>query len=86
MSKRVKIGDIIEIETKRGFAYAQYVMKVPEWGALLRVLAGFYPRACCSEAAHVFQRAVSPAFQPANRQIRESFEIPGRKRSPSDAR
>ncbi|MCK4761257.1 MAG: hypothetical protein KAW12_03595 [Candidatus Aminicenantes bacterium] len=35
--KRVKIGDIIEVETKIGFAYAQYTHKHKMYGALIRV-------------------------------------------------
>jgi hypothetical protein len=42
MGKRVKEGDIIEIPTAKGLAYAQYALKNREWGALLRVLPGFH--------------------------------------------
>ena len=42
MAKRVKIGDVIEIPTSRGLAYAQYSHRKPKWGALLRVFPGFY--------------------------------------------
>jgi hypothetical protein len=37
MAKRIKIGDIIEIETSIGFAYAQYTHKHNKYGALIRV-------------------------------------------------
>jgi hypothetical protein len=37
-----KIGDIVEIATKRGFAYAQFTHKHKMYGALLRLLPGFY--------------------------------------------
>lgn len=42
---RAKIGDIIEISTKEGFAYAQYTHnhnEAPKYGQLLRVLEGVY--------------------------------------------
>ena len=42
---RPQIGDLIEIETPRGYAYAQYVYKQreqPPMGSLIRVLPGFY--------------------------------------------
>lgn len=39
---RPKIGDIIEIATPRGLAYAQFTHKHPTYGALLRVFPGFY--------------------------------------------
>lgn len=43
--KRPKIGDVIEIETPKGLAYAQYIHKhdkPPKYGALMRVLPGLY--------------------------------------------
>ena len=42
MGKRVKVGDVIEIPTERGFAYAQYVLRKEQWGALLRILPRFF--------------------------------------------
>lgn len=39
---RVKIGDIVEITTNEGFAYAQYTHKHQLYGALLRVFEGIY--------------------------------------------
>jgi hypothetical protein len=35
--KRLKIGDIVEIKTKKGLSYAQYTQKDPLYGALIRV-------------------------------------------------
>ena len=43
--KRPKLGDVIEIKTPKGFAYAQYTYKhdaPPKYGALLRIFHGFY--------------------------------------------
>jgi hypothetical protein len=37
-----KIGDLIEIPTNRGLAYAQETHRHAQWGSLLRVLAGFH--------------------------------------------
>ena len=34
---RLKIGDIVEIETSKGNVYAQYTHKHKQYGALLRV-------------------------------------------------
>jgi hypothetical protein len=36
-----RIGDVIEIDTARGRAYAQYTHEHPQYGSLLRVLPGF---------------------------------------------
>jgi hypothetical protein len=39
-SVKAQIGDIIEIPTSNGVAYAQYIRRVPERGALLAVMDG----------------------------------------------
>jgi hypothetical protein len=41
--KRLKLGDIIEIPTRKGLAFAQYTHHHPQFGWLIRVLPGFYP-------------------------------------------
>lgn len=41
--KNPKIGDIIEIRSKRGLAYAQYTHHHHEWNAVLRVFDGVFP-------------------------------------------
>ena len=43
--KRPRFGDVIEISTRRGLAYAQYThrhIEPPRYGALIRVLPGLY--------------------------------------------
>ncbi len=42
MAKRVKFGDIIQILTSEGVAYAQYTHKHEEYGYLLAIFEGFY--------------------------------------------
>ncbi|MEJ2528408.1 MAG: hypothetical protein P8Y49_10155 [Sulfurovaceae bacterium] len=42
MAKRVKFGDVIEIVTSKGYAYAQYTHKDSMMGALLRIFKGIY--------------------------------------------
>ena len=39
---RLMIGDIVEIKTLKGNAYAQYTHKHSQYGSLLRVFKGFY--------------------------------------------
>jgi hypothetical protein len=39
---KLKIGDIVEIPTSKGFSYAQYSHKHKQYGALLRVFWGSY--------------------------------------------
>lgn len=38
----VKIGDVVEICTANGLAYAKYVQKHKQYGALIKVFRGFY--------------------------------------------
>lgn len=40
--KRPKLGDIVEISTTKGLAYAQVTHKHPMYGVLLRVMAGLH--------------------------------------------
>ncbi len=42
MAKKIRIGDVVEIPTARGLAYAQFSHQNGEYGALLRVLPGFH--------------------------------------------
>ncbi|TBU89202.1 hypothetical protein [Phytopseudomonas dryadis] len=42
MAKKVKLGDVLQILTSQGVAYAQVTHKHPEFGYLIRVLSGFY--------------------------------------------
>ncbi|PYS20608.1 MAG: hypothetical protein DMF72_20345 [Acidobacteria bacterium] len=42
MGRRIQVGDIVEIPTNRGFAYAQFVLKKDRWGALIRILPGLF--------------------------------------------
>lgn len=39
---RLRVGDILELPIQTGFAYLQYVMKVPRFGVLVRVLRGTF--------------------------------------------
>lgn len=40
--RRAKIGDVAELPTARGLAYAQYTHEHPMFGSVLRVLEGFH--------------------------------------------
>lgn len=61
---RPRLGDVIEIKTPRGLAYAQYTHKNPLQGALLRVLPGFFPSRPSDFAALVAQRELFLVFFP----------------------
>ena len=42
MPRKINYGDIIEIPTANGLAYAQYTLRHEEYGALIRILDGFF--------------------------------------------
>lgn len=42
MAKKIKLGDILQILTSQGVAYAQVTHKHSEFGFLVRVFSGFY--------------------------------------------
>ncbi|WP_082768034.1 hypothetical protein [Ectopseudomonas composti] len=44
MAKKVKLGDVLQILTSHGVAYAQVTHRHPEFGYLIRVFSGFYER------------------------------------------
>lgn len=39
---RLKIGDVVEVKTSRGFSYLHYTHKHRQYGTLLRAFAGFH--------------------------------------------
>ena len=64
---RPRIGDVIEIPTPKGMAYAQFTHKhdaPPRWGALLRVLPGLFPKRPSDFEELVSQRPVFTTFFP----------------------
>lgn len=42
MAKKIKVGDVLQVLTSQGVAYAQVTHKHPEFGFLIRVFPGFY--------------------------------------------
>jgi hypothetical protein len=64
---RPRIGDVIEIPTPKGLAYAQFTHKhdaPPRYGALLRVLPGIFPERPSDFSELVRQRPVFMTFFP----------------------
>ena len=65
--KRPRIGDVIEIPTPKGLAYAHYTHKhdePPRYGALIRVLPGIFPKRPADFVALVLQPPVFSTFFP----------------------
>lgn len=64
---RPRIGDIVEISTPDGLAYAQFTHKhdaPPRWGALIRVLPGIFPERPSDFAALAQKPPVFMTFFP----------------------
>ncbi len=71
-----QIGDIIEIRTSRGLAYAQYTHEHsarPRYGSLIRVLPGFYEEPPKTFDSLVQQAHVFMVFFPLNAAIRQGI-------------
>lgn len=75
---RVRIGDVIEILTARGLAYAQYTHRKSQWGALLSVLPGFHEVRPTDLIALVNQREKFRTFFPLQAAVSSGiFEVIG---------
>jgi hypothetical protein len=86
MSKKSKPGDVVEIKTKRGLAYAQYALRKPRWGALIRVLPGFHNTRPDEFAVLVKQSERFVTFFPLQAAIdRQLFEIVAHEPVPASA-
>lgn len=61
---KLKIGDVVEIKTEKGLAYAQYAHKHKQYGALLRVFGNFYGTRPSDFAEHVKSKPAFMCFFP----------------------
>jgi hypothetical protein len=82
-ARRLQLGDVIEIETSKGLAYAQYVNNHKLHGTLLRVLVGLFNLRPEDIKALVDQKERYYVFFPVNAALRAglvkhvgTFEIP----------
>jgi len=76
MAKRLKIGDIVEIETKKGLAYIQYVYhhdEPPRYGRLIRVLPGFFDKTPASFSELVKQKERFVTFCPIVQAVNKGY-------------
>lgn len=87
MAKRVRIGDVIEIPTAKGLAYAQLSHNVKRWGSLLRILPGFHPARPEDFSSLVGQEERFVVFFPLQAAVnRNIFEVVGNEEIPQRAR
>jgi len=85
--RRVKIGDIIEITTSKGLAYAQYTHRHKQYSALIRVLEGLFESRPKDFATLVKQRHRFVTFVPLQAAVnREIFSIVGNEEVPEEAK
>jgi hypothetical protein len=81
------IGDVIEIPTSQGLAYAQYTHEKDEWGALIRVLPGLFGSRPVNLDDVVRQRERFVTFFPLKAAVRKKIvRIVGRGEIPPEAR
>src|SRR5205085_10467885 len=70
---RPRLGDVIEIETPKGLAYAQYTHEhrdPPRYGSLLRILPGIYSQRPSDFAALVAEEERFSVFFPLGAALR----------------
>ena len=84
---RIRPGAVVEIQTNRGLAYAQYTHWNALMGSLIRILPGLYDSRPSDISALVRKRDVHVAFYPLEAAVREgTVEIVGHEDVPPDAR
>lgn len=83
--KGPQLGDVIEIETPKGLAYAQYSHEHPEMGSLIRVLPGLYRERPTPLPVHESERFF--IFYPVDAALREGMvSFVGNEAIPTHAR
>jgi len=87
MGKRIRIGDVIEIRTSRGLAYAQFQAKEALHGSLIRVLPGFHATRPADLEAVVARKEAFVAFVPLQSMVnRSACEVVANHPLPTHAR
>jgi hypothetical protein len=87
MAKRIRIGDIVEIPTANGLAYAQFNITHDDYGALLRVFPGFFKSRPSDFVELVQQPESFVTFFPLQAAVnRNIFEIVGNASVPAFAK
>ncbi|WP_064843197.1 MULTISPECIES: hypothetical protein [unclassified Rhizobium] len=84
---KLRIGDIVEINTAKGLAYAHYAHRHKQYGALLRVFGKLFNARPDSFADLVRSRPVFMCFFPLNAAVhRRIVSIAGDEALPVEAR
>ena len=84
--RKVKIGDVVEIRTRQGLAYAHYTHKHKLYGALLRVFNGIHDAPLNTYEDVVTQRPAFSVFFPLSAAVNKKIvSIVGNVAVPSEA-
>jgi hypothetical protein len=76
VAKRAKVGDVVEVPTDKGLAYAHFTHKDPQWGSLLRVLPGLFTARPATFTDLVLKDAIFVSFFPLQAALnRGIFEV-----------
>jgi hypothetical protein len=78
LAKRPQIGDVVEIKTSKGLAYAQYTHehnKLLRFGSLLRVMPGVYPERPTNISRLVKQMHLFVTFFPLKAELRRKDSV-----------
>ncbi|MDF0696383.1 hypothetical protein PYR71_07605 [Rhizobium sp. MC63] len=73
MSKRTKIGDVVQILTSKGVSYAQVTHKHLRYGHLLRAFDGFYADRLDNFSEVVASPVFFSAFFPVQKAVNEGL-------------
>ncbi|MGN6094511.1 MAG: hypothetical protein ACTHOL_19340 [Luteibacter jiangsuensis] len=73
MAKRVKLGDIVQILTSEGVSYAQLSHINPEFGYLIRIFEGTYPKRPKDWAEVVARPVQFSAFFPLQSAVNQAL-------------
>ncbi len=73
MAKKIKIGDLLQILTSSGIAYAQVIHKHQEFGYLISVFAGFYEKFISDYTEVVASAPQFIAFFPAQAAVNQNL-------------
>jgi hypothetical protein len=74
--QKLKLGDIIEIKTAKGFAYAQYTHKHEVYGSLIRVFDKMYSKRPQFDDHFISQKVRFTTFLPLQSAVKRGiFEV-----------
>jgi hypothetical protein len=73
MAKRIKIGDIVQVLTSEGVAYAQVTHKHKEYGHLIRIFSGFFAKQPKDFGEMVNQSPQFSAFFPVQHAVNQGL-------------